>query len=142
MQETEERCVEALRLHSEGCNCAQSVACALCDKVNADRDMMFRTLEGFGAGMGAFSETCGAISGGIAVLSYANSAGYDVKKSKGSTYKVTRRLVEEFREANGSTLCADLKGLKTKQPLRSCDGCIEDACAITLKLLADRDAEA
>lgn len=136
----EERKDKALRLHSEGCNCAQSVALALCDIVEADEDVMFRTLEGFGAGMGSFSETCGAISGGVAVIGCRNSAGLDVKKSKGSTYKVVRQLVSEFRDANGSTLCSELKGLETKVPLRSCDGCIEDACEMTLKLLKSMEA--
>lgn len=130
----------ALRLHAEGCNCAQSVACALCDIVDADQDELFRTLEGFGAGMGTLSETCGAISGGVAVIGCQNSAGFDVKKSKGSTYKTVRRLVSEFRSLNGSTLCCELKGVDTKVPLRSCDGCIEDACEITYRLLKDLKA--
>lgn len=137
--EVNERKQLALKLHAEGCNCAQSVACALCDTVQADRDYLFRSLEGFGAGMGIFSETCGAISGGVALIGCRNSAGYEIKKSKGATYKIVRRFVEEFRSMNGSTLCSELKGIQTKKPLRSCDGCIEDACEIAYRLLKEMD---
>ena len=127
----------ALELHGQGCNCAQSVALALSDHVDMSEDELFRVMEGFGGGMGAFSETCGAISGGAAVIGMKTSAGIDVKKSKGATYKVVRRLVSGFRAKNGSTLCGELKGLTRadRTPLRSCDGCIEDAIELTCKLL-------
>lgn len=129
----------ALRLHGEGCNCAQSVACAVADIVGADERELFRLMEGFGAGMGGFSETCGAVSGGVAAIGFANSAGIDVKKSKGSTYRAAKRIVDGFREKNGSTLCGELKGLTSedRRPLRSCDGCIEDAVALTCAVLDD-----
>lgn len=133
----------AIELHGQGCNCAQSVALALSDLIGMDEDDLFRVMEGFGGGMGGFSETCGAISGGVAVIGLKTSAGVDVKKSKGATYKVARRLARSFREANGSTLCSDLKGLTTadRTPLRSCDGCIEDAVELTCRLLAELDAD-
>ena len=131
----------ALELHSQGCNCAQSIALALSDRVSVSEDELFRIMDGFGAGMGGFSETCGAISGGVAIIGMKTSAGVDVKKSKGATYKVTRRLVRAFQDKNGSTLCGELKGLTRadKTPLRSCDGCIEDAVALTCQLLDELD---
>ena len=131
----------ALELHSQECNCAQSIALALSDRVSVSEDELFRIMEGFGAGMGGFSETCGAISGGVAIIGMKTSAGVDVKKSKGATYKVTRRLVRAFQDKNGSTLCGELKGLTRadKTPLRSCDGCIEDAVALTCQLLDELD---
>lgn len=134
-QEKEERVARALEMHAKGYNCAQCVACALSDLTDVDRNTLFRLMEGFGGGMGGFSETCGALSGGVAVIGYRNCEGQQNPKTKGSTYKLTRSLVDAFRDANGSTLCPDLKGLRGNPPLRSCDGCIEDGVRMTLDVL-------
>lgn len=134
-QEREARVDSALDMHARGYNCAQCVACALADLTDVDCDTLFRLMEGFGGGMGGFSETCGALSGGAAVIGYRNSDGRQNPKTKGATYKLTRTLVSEFRNANGSTLCPDLKGLRGQPPLRSCDGCIEDGVRMTLEVL-------
>ncbi|MGI6590521.1 MAG: C-GCAxxG-C-C family protein [Eggerthellaceae bacterium] len=129
-------CVErALAMHARGYNCAQCVACALADYTDADADTLFRLMEGFGGGMGGFTETCGAISGGIAVLGNRLSGGMDHPHTKGDTYQFARELVSRFREQNGSTLCPELKGLTGGPVLRSCDGCIVDAVDLTLDLL-------
>lgn len=127
----------AMELHERNCNCAQAVACALAPFVGADEDACFRTMEGFGGGMGGRTETCGAISGGVLVLSLAMSHGIDEPTNKAATYQLVSELVERFREQNGSTTCADLKGVITGTPLRSCIGCIEDALAITADLLEE-----
>ena len=131
----------ALELHARGFNCAQSVACTLAPLVGADEDACFRATEGFGAGMGCLTETCGAISGGVTVIGMARSNGASNPTSKAATYRIVRQLVGRFHEQNGATLCSDLKGVATKQPLRSCDGCIEDALAITIDLLEELRAQ-
>ncbi|MFR7650884.1 MAG: C-GCAxxG-C-C family (seleno)protein, partial [Eggerthella lenta] len=56
-------------------------------------------------------------------------------------YRIVRKLVNDFREQNGSTLCPELKGIKTKQPLRSCDGCIVDALQLAADALAGLPAD-
>ena len=133
--EIEARVARAHELHESGCNCAQSVACACCDLVGLDEGEAFRLTEGFGGGMGAFTETCGAISGGVALIGYGMSAGPDAPRSKTATYRQVRRLVNGFREMNGSTLCKELKGQGGGPVLRSCPGCVEDATRLTLALL-------
>lgn len=125
----------ALALHAQGYNCAQCVACTLADYAETDGDTLFRLMEGFGGGMGGFSETCGALSGGIAVLGDRLSGGTDNPTTKQSTYQYAQALVSRFREKNGSTCCAELKGLAGEPPLRSCDGCIVDSVDLTLDLL-------
>ncbi len=127
----------ALELHGCNCNCAQSVACSLAPFVGADEDVCFHAAEGFGAGMGGLTETCGALSGGIMILGFAMSNGIDEPTNKAATYRLVRQLLERFREQNGATTCADLKGATTGTPLRSCNGCIEDALAITADLLEE-----
>lgn len=136
-QEKDARVERAMEMHAAGFNCAQCVACAAADVVELDEDQAFRLMEGFGGGMGGFSETCGAISGGVATFGWLNSGGMEHPKTKGSTYKLARRLVAEFKEKNGSTLCGDLKGLTGGPVLRSCDGCIEDALRMTLDILEE-----
>ena len=137
-QEREARVAQALQYHSQGFNCAQCVACACADLVGLDEDEAFRLMEGFGGGMGGFNQTCGAISGGVAIFGYANSGGTANPKTKGSTYKLSKALVDRFREKNGSSFCDDLKGLSGGPVLRSCDGCIEDGLRLTLDVLESR----
>jgi C_GCAxxG_C_C family probable redox protein len=140
MTRTDEQAIEyAQQLHNLGYNCAQSVACACADRVGLDEDIAFRLMEGFGGGMGGFTETCGAISGGVAVLGFLNSGGTENPHTKGSTYKLAREVVGHFDEKNGSTLCKELKGLTGGPVLRSCDGCIDDAMHIMLDILPKQE---
>ena len=135
--ELEERVSRALKLHAAGYNCAQCVACSCADVVGLDENEAFRLMEGFGGGMGGFTETCGAISGGVVLIGYTNSGGMDtVPLTKKETYRLSNQLVRRFGEQNGSTFCPDLKGLNGGPVLRSCDGCIEDGVRMTMDILA------
>lgn len=122
-------------------NCAQAVACTLAPLIGADEELCFRAAEGLGGGMGGLTETCGAVSGAAMAIGLANSNGQDDRTSKQATYRIVRKLVSDFREQNGSTLCLELKGIKTKQPLRSCDGCIVDALQLAADALAGLPAD-
>lgn len=126
----------ALELHHSGYNCAQAVSVACSDLAGLDEDQLFRMMEGFGAGMGGFSETCGALSGAIAILSSTASGGTANPRTKAGTYARVRPIVSSFREKNGSTRCPELKGMTGGPVLRSCDGCIEDACNLLLDALS------
>ena len=136
--DVEAAAARAQELHDAGYNCAQAVACACAAAVGADENEVFRLMEGFGGGMGCFSETCGAISGGIALLGYANSGGTENPRTKASTYKLSRQLVQRFGEANGSTRCPELKGLTGGPVLRSCPDCIDDGVRLVLDILGNR----
>ena len=131
----------ALELHGMKYNCAQAVACTLAPLIGADEELCFRAAEGLGGGMGGLTETCGAVSGAAMAIGLANSNGQDDRTSKQATYRIVRKLVNDFREQNGSTLCPELKGIKTKQPLRSCDGCIVDALQLAADALAGLPAD-
>ena len=129
---------QAVALRAEkGYNCAQAVACALAPEVGADVDAVYRLSEGFGSGMGTTTETCGALSGAIMVLSQLESAGTAAPgTTKAATYRLVRELVEGFREANTTTVCRELKGIDTGQgALRSCPGCIEDAVTLSCRII-------
>lgn len=131
-----DRVQKTLELHKKGYNCAQAVACAYCDLFDADEKEVFRMMEAYGLGMGDMKCTCGAVSGMVTLAGLKNSDGnIDEPKTKGKTYKLVRELTKEFREKNGSVICADLKGVETGEMLRSCSGCITDAAEIVEKYL-------
>lgn len=132
------RVEKALANHKKGYNCSQSVACAFCDRVGMEEKDLFRIMEGFGLGGGDMEGTCGAVAGAQAIIGLINSsANLQSPDSKQATYKMAKELNAKFRELNGSTICKELKGIATKQPLRSCDGCIEDAAKLVAKWLGE-----
>lgn len=128
----------ALELRRLNHNCAQAVACTLAPFIGADEDACFRATEALGAGMGGLTETCGAVTGAGVIIGMANSNGQDDPTSKQDTYRIVRQLVADFREQNGSTSCPVLKGIETKQPLRSCNDCIVDALYLAADALERR----
>lgn len=132
---------QAAEYHARGFNCAQAVACTLAPAVGLDPQIAFTLTEGFGAGMGGMTETCGAISGAVAIMGFVMSDGMENPKTKGQTYKLSREIAKRFGEKNTTTVCGTLKGVGSDQgPLRSCPGCIDDAVDIAcgvLKQLAE-----
>ena len=88
-------------------------------------------LEGYG-----MTETCGAISGAVAIMGFVMSAGMENPKTKGQTYKLSREIAKRFGDKNTTTICGTLKGIGPNQgPLRSCPGCIDDAIEIACDVL-------
>lgn len=132
---------QAATYHDQGYNCAQAVICALAPALDIDAGAAFRLAEGFGAGMGGMSETCGAISGAVMAAGQAVSDGPANPTTKGRTYKLSREIAGRFRKGNGSTICRELKGIgREGGPLRSCAGCIDDAIDIAVDVLSAADA--
>jgi len=116
-------------------NCAQGVVCAYCDLFGIDEETAYKMSEGFGSGMGLM-EVCGALSGAFMLAGLKNSAGTsEPGKTKGSTYKLNKSMATAFKDKNGSYLCRELKGVGGGEKLRSCPGCIEDACEILEKYI-------
>ncbi len=121
---------KAMAFHDMGYNCAQAVACAYCEAVGLDEETIYRATEGFGLGMGMM-EICGALSGAAVLAGNRISAGSSKPgTTKGATYKLVRTMGKAFETQNGSMICRELKGVKTGTPLRACNDCICDACAL------------
>ena len=135
----EKRIQNALDNHKKGYNCSQSVACAFCDLVGVDEDLMFRMMEAYGLGMGNMQGTCGALSGALAVLGMQNSTGCQQIGSKKDSYAKAKVMLEKFAEMNQSILCKEIKGMTGGPVLRTCDGCIEDAARLIAAYLEDCD---
>lgn len=128
-------CAQAAGLHALGYNCAQCVACTLAPFVGANADTLFRATEALGGGMGGFTETCGALSGGIVVLGLANSNGTADPTSKPATYALARELVDAFRAETDATLCCDIKGAADATPSPKCPDCIARGVRQTATIL-------
>ncbi|MFR8784412.1 C-GCAxxG-C-C family protein [uncultured Slackia sp.] len=132
----------ALAMHGRNFNCAQCVACTLAPFVGADEDFVFRATEALGGGMGGFTETCGAISGGEVIIGLACSNGSDNPTSKQDTYAWAHKLVDNFRARVGSTVCEEIKNVEGGAPLRGCDLCILDSLEMTIDILIQIGKEA
>ena len=132
----EERLGRADSMHRSGGNCAQSVAYALEDLAEIDEETLFRVMEGFGGGMGGYTETCGAVSGAVMAAGWVKSAGSETPISKMETYQLADQMCARFKAQNGTTICSELKGIGNPAgPLRSCPGCIQDAVDIAIDVL-------
>ena len=129
---------QAALYHGQGFNCAQAVACTLAPAVGLDPQTAFVLTEGFGAGMGGMTETCGAISGAVAIMGWVMSEGMENPKTKGRTYGLSRKVAKRFKDKNTTTICGTLKGVDSDDgPLRSCPGCIDDAVEIACDMLRE-----
>lgn len=125
-----ERIDRALSNHKKGYNCAQAVVCAHCDMFGIDEGTAFRMAEGFGLGMGCM-ETCGAVTAMAMAAGMKESDGnMAAPGTKKVCYKKAKDMIGKFKAKNGSLICRELKGVDTGKPLRSCEGCIEDAVVI------------
>ena len=130
------RVEETISRHDKGYNCAQAVACTYCDLVGIEEETMFKLTEALGLGMGGMEGTCGAITGACVLAGMKNSTGNLAKPdSKGASYKLSRQIVEEFKNQNGATQCRELKGVDTGKVLRACPDCIRDAARIVERVL-------
>lgn len=130
---------QAAAYHEQGFNCAQAVACSLAPALGFDANTAFRLLEAFGAGMGGMTETCGALSGAVAILGLLNSEGTSNPTTKGRSYKLSREATTRFRDKNTTTICRELKGVGSEAgPIRSCPGCIDDAVEIAIQIIKEQ----
>lgn len=135
----EDRKKKAVELHHKGYNCCQAVICSYCDLLGLDETTAFRVAEGFGGGMGGMHEgTCGAVTGAYMLAGLKQSSG-NVEKAvtKKETYNMVKQLAAAFTEKNTSTICRELLGGHGNPKIRSCDGCIEDACEMAEKIVLE-----
>lgn len=103
-----DRCAMAFAYRKERYNCAQAVAASFADLLGADQAALIAAVSGFGGGAGgSHEEMCGAVSGGVYVLSalYADPA--DLAGHR-TVYPKAREFRRRFEERFGHTRCGDL----------------------------------
>jgi C_GCAxxG_C_C family probable redox protein len=99
---------EAVKLHAEGCNCAQAVLLSYCDKYGMDRETAMRTASGLGGGM-RVGDVCGAVSGAVLVIGLKNGPSQPGdKEAKKLCNEKTAEFIKEFRERFGNYTCREL----------------------------------
>ena len=101
----------ATAYHKRGFNCAQSVALPFAKELGLEPDLITRAMEGFGGGMHETGPTY-----------------------KRATYALIKELVNKFRSMCGDDNCKVIRGIETKKPLLSCDGCIRNGVEILEEL--------
>lgn len=126
---------KAIELHNKGYNCAQAVLCAFEDKTDLDGLTLYRISEGFGAGMGNRKNTCGALSGAVALCGLIEAGRDTANSTKAETYKTVGKVVDGFEARCGAFVCEDIKGTKTGSPTASCDECIRVAVETVEEIL-------
>ena len=125
----ESRVKEAERRKACGYNCAQAVACTYCDLVGIEEETAKNLTQGFAVGMGGSMEaTCGALIGAVNVLGLIN-------KNPRKTMKSARKMIDAFKQQNGTVVCRELKGIDDGIVKRECIDCVKDAATLLEKEL-------
>jgi C_GCAxxG_C_C family probable redox protein len=94
-----ERSEQAVAKFVSGFNCARSMFFSFCDGLGLDKDNALKLACGFGAGMGRKEEVCGAVTGGILVISAKYGRGeHDERKTTEVTYAKIREFMDQFAQ--------------------------------------------
>ena len=141
-----DRCAKAYEYHKQGYNCAQSVAGAFADLTGLAPEQLMAATGGFGGGV------CGAVSGGVLVLSllHPHTDGAD-RAGKAAVYALTKEFRRRFEEVFGLTRCGELlkarPGVTDKNPAAQrlgvtahCDNMVVTAVEIVEQMLAEEQA--
>ena len=148
-----DRCAQAYQYHRTGYNCAQSVAAAFADLTNSTPEQVAAMAAGFGGGVGGSrSELCGAISGGVLVLSllHPHTDGADAA-GKRAVYQKTKEFRRRFEAVFGLTCCGELlrarPGVTEKNPASQrlgvtahCDNMVVTATELLEQMLEEEQA--
>lgn len=121
-----DRAERAAKLHREGYNCCQSVACVFAEDLGIDESLLYKVCEGFGAGMGTGRGVCGALSGAAILAGLVHSDGNtaDPGNTKKTTTRASGSMQRKFVEQAGRLICVDIKTGNNGQMFTSCDDCI------------------
>ena len=112
-QELDVRVSRAVDYFMQGYGCCQSVVAAFSDLYGMDEEMALKVGAGFGGGVGRLRMMCGAVSG-LVVLAGLDCGETDGsnREGKSACYKVVQDLLEQFKQDNGSIICAEILGLQ------------------------------
>ena len=111
-KDLEERVQRAVENFMQGYGCCQSVVAAYADLYGFTDLQAKKVAAGFGGGVGRLRMMCGAVSGIVILVGMdCGQTEGDDQEGKAACYKVVQRLLERFKELNGSIICAELLGL-------------------------------
>jgi C_GCAxxG_C_C family probable redox protein len=106
------RIARARQMFSGPYNCAQAVASAYADILKMEEEQIQRLVSGFGFGMAGERSVCGALTGGIFVL----SSTVKDPTNREELYDRVYYLISQFKKVNeGKINCLQLVGEKPGQ---------------------------
>ena len=129
----------ALEIFDTGLSCAEAVAIAGMKRLGRQSDLVPRIATGFGGGLSRTKSICGALTGGVLVLSAAFG-----RDKLGDDREVllakTQALVGGFRASFGSDNCFELTGLDFGEPdaMRAYRERVHARCRRYVEWVADR----
>jgi C_GCAxxG_C_C family probable redox protein len=113
---------EARRFFDSGFNCAESVLLAVSKQAGLEKQgvesFIPRIATGFGGGIARNGDTCGALSGGIMVISLALGRNKS-DESRDPCYPAVDQFYNDFVKAFGTCKCRELTGVNFKTPVGS-----------------------
>ena len=127
----DERVERARQLRAQGYNCAQCLLLSFDDIIEGDPELLANVSHGFGSGLGASGEICGAVTGTAMVLGLVHK-----DMSRPELYSHVRESVKAFDNLEGYTDCRDLK----KEGRKPCIDLITDAVTLLHNRLAAQNA--
>jgi len=107
---------EARRNFNSGYNCAESVLLVVSKQSGLPGEVIIpRIATGFGGGIARNGNICGALAGGVAVISLA--LGRDMStESRDPCYRAVDQFYNEFLESFGAYRCRELTGVDLRTP--------------------------
>lgn len=127
----DQRVERARQLRAQGYNCAQCLLLSFDDIIEGDSRILADVSHGFGSGMGASGEICGAVTGTTMVLGLVHK---DLPRPE--LYRHVRESVTAFDKLEGYIDCRDLKKIGGKP----CIDLITDAVTLLHNRLSAQDA--
>lgn len=107
----------AVSCFEEGFICSQALLSTYCTELGLDREIALKVSAAFGGGIARMGGICGAVSGGVMVLSlkHGHTKAAD-QQTREKTYSLVRELTDKFSSRNGSIICKDLLGCDINTP--------------------------
>jgi len=130
------RAEKAKAFFNNSYNCSQSVAMAFADVIGIEEKDILRLMSGYGFGIGGERSVCGAVSGGVFVISSIIKD----PTQRDEIYAKVKRMIDEFKAQNkGKINCLDLVGENpTDEDFNgSCPVLIEQVVRAVVRTMAD-----
>ncbi|MEM4704472.1 MAG: C-GCAxxG-C-C family protein [Candidatus Bathyarchaeia archaeon] len=128
---------KAVKLFSDGFNCAQSVLSATLEHWNCKNELVPKIATAFGAGIGRCGSVCGAVTGAVMAIGARFGTNEPSAEKRLKAYQLAQTFYRKFERKHGSVLCRELIGynLSVPEELEKAkkSGVFEEKCPLFVK---------
>ena len=128
-----------LQLSSQGFACAQIMMQLVLDAEEKEDPDLIRTMGALNNGLSDSGLTCGALSGGVCVLSYYAGQGQPDEMPDPNYDAMVKQLFswfeEEMTERFGGIACPEMLGNGTRDKMSVCPAVVEETFTKALEIL-------